>query len=225
MQRRLTTIFLFFIFGLFSLAVKARADTVVITGGGAYQNNGGHTFDFIGQGFRVSGSGDFGLLPCSVAPCTTSSVITIFDRFSGLSDLKSGPATFNGTDYQQLFYSGAVVFSTDPFILPADSPTGYFTVAVPFTMTGHLDSYLLNPFARDPGPAVFSVDVSGEGIAYLDLFGFDTPGGRKFDGYRTRYAFQSTIPTPEPPTLFLLGTGVAGVAVKGYRRRKRREQS
>src|SRR2546423_725321 len=101
MPQRLSRIFLpLLLFGIFSLAIEARADTVVITGGGATQTIGGHTFDFTGQGFHASGWGYFGRTPCQT--CTTSSVLNLSDTFAGEDGLKYGPVTFNGVDYQQL---------------------------------------------------------------------------------------------------------------------------
>lgn len=224
MHRRFSKVILpLFLIALFSLAIEARADGLVVTGGNTTQTISGHTFDFISQGFRASGWGYFGRIPC--LPCNTSIPTSLFDAFAGEDGLKYGPATFNGTDYQQLYYTGQIRFSSDLFNIPEDSPIGEFTLTVPFTMTGNLNGYLLNPVIGNPGPAVFSVQLSGEGIASLTLFGLDTSSGRLFFTHGLTYSFGSTTPTPEPATLLLLGTGLAGIAAKGYRRYKKRPQN
>jgi hypothetical protein len=219
--------FALMLFALLLFPGEARADELVITSGqvfiggpaspsrGAWRSIG---FNFAGNGFSASGGVSDGNRqginsPCSSDPCQPGA--TIFPNSTATLD-GIGQATINGTTSGAWWFAqdSQLVFNGPGVVIP-QSTVSNLTLTSTFTMTGTVIVHSLDA----PGqPVIFSTAVSGSGIAtmtlqYLANFG---PGGYVLTG--VRYDF---TPIPEPATLLLLGTGLAGLAA---RRRRRRDQ-
>lgn len=211
------------LFALLLAPSQARADNVIITSGsvsiggaplsrGAFRNI---SFSFAGSGLHVSGGAadqiqQRVLSACTFGPCAPGTVI------SGSSESTLygvGQATVNGVTSDAWYFRGdsLLSFRTPDLVIP-NSTAPQLTLTVPFTMTGTAFIYELNDFAH---PLILSTQISGSGIATLQLLFIN--GGYAISDIR--YDFQ---PIPEPATLILLGTGLAGLAA---RRRRRRDRS
>lgn len=215
-----------------AFAATANADPIVVTGTATVTNGGNFgpqiVFDISGTNFSanvIDGGGvdrfmHFGIWPCSrsggglVGPCTQAS-----NSYSSQSDLR-GPFTINGMDFNASVINSLNFQIMSPtFVIPPDLlDDDAVLITAPFTFLGAASTELSGiPFT-----------VEGQGTVRL-LLTRQTAGS--FTGLfldRADYIFGPTVEgvtiesVPEPTTLALLFTGLAGAAIRANKTRWRR---
>ena len=200
-----------------ALAAPARAETILITSGlleWAAGRGPGADVTLAGDGLTFTGRTGFGVFnppdQCRVPECTLGSSVDLRAYFIGL-DL-SGTATFEGrtfTGFGSLAgTAGGSAEWTGSLSIPTTFSGGLLTA--PFMFTGEF------AFEEDP-TAPRRIGLLGSGTARLMFTPYPGEPGA-FSLSSLRYEFDSA-PVPEPTSMLLIGTGLAGLAAVRRRRR------
>jgi hypothetical protein len=203
---------------------QALADPVTVTGGHVTAQMTGGTFTLSGDGFYLSGappSGyESGIWECT--PCRASDRLNLSLSSSASGSFDDLPGEFDHVHYDRTYLAGHLAFTAGD-MTSAILDAGQTSISMPFTFTGELENYeSYRSRATNGSLPVFIATFTGSGIATAHFRGpFADPNGALFFADRITYDFapDAPVPTPEPASLLLVGTGAAGLL---GRRRVRR---
>ena len=218
----------FLVIAVFTVAAfaTAHADPITVSGSAVITNGQffgpSIIFNISGQNFQASNLedaggldhfGNFGISPCSTSLESLNGICTSANLgYSGNGSDIHGNFTVNGQTFASDVVNTLSFHITSPtFVIPANlANEPSLTVTAPFTFTGVAG-----------GACCQAVDLAGEGTVVLFLIR-DTVGG--FTGLRlvsAQYTFGETVPdvtfttaTPEPATIVLFLSGLAGAIVR-----------
>jgi hypothetical protein len=197
------------------------ADPVVITSGFLSVTGflGSPVYSFSGPGFSATALGaDFGATgPANCFPCVSGNVISTSSNYVGQT-LGRGTVTFNGVTFSNVFITGVLTFTGPTIVVPVTNSS--VTLTAPFILSGFMGGCVETHLVCQT--TVFSTQVTGGGVASIQLEAFDSQGRTLFEFRNVTYTFDSTT-IPEPASILLLTSGLAALGAARVKRRARRE--
>jgi hypothetical protein len=193
---------------------------------------GGPNVNLVGnsRGFTVNGFtdevdaflGPFGCRPCQAGAPINVNVVALGTSVRGSATLDGKTFGLGGLDSPgilNLFLSGA------PFFAPPLNVAPLVALTSPVNFVGdfrHVDDPSLPPFTQQ----MLDEQLRAAATATVVLKRFDGPCGPSAVGcWDLASATYELTPTPEPTTLFLLGTTMAGIGLARWRHRRTRASS
>lgn len=202
-----------------------RAEPVIITSGSLAVTglSGSPVYSFLGTNFAAVGTGlDSGFTGPEVScfPCVSGNLININSLFVDVS-LGKGNVTIDGSTFNQIFIRGVLTFSGSSVVVP-DGGLDIILTA-PFSLSGLMEGCLVSHATCQT--VVFSTQVSGSGVATIQLQGFvDSEGHTLYLFRNVTYTFDNTA-VPEPASILILTSGLTALGARKLRLlRKRRHR-